>query len=91
MDEEFSKIEILVKGDDDQMVKMLEYIRSISVIGHSFDIVVDPDLREYKKSFYADGDGSFFIKSVKKNGIKVKTDKEGKLIESYLNKLYQKR
>ena len=87
MTEDFSKVEILVKGDEGQMARMLEYIRSISVIGHSFEIVVDPDLREYKKSFYADGDGSFFIKHVKVDGKKIKLDKEGNVVESYLRSI----
>ncbi len=87
MDKEFSKIEILVKGDEGQMANMLEYIRSISSIGHSFEIVVDPDMSDYKKSFYADGDGSFRIKHVKLDGKIIKLDKEGNLIESYLRSI----
>lgn len=87
MAEEFTKIEILVKGDEGQMAKMLEYIRSTAVVGHSFEIVVDPDSRETKRSFYADGDGSFFIKHVKVDGIKFKVDKEGNVMESYLRSL----
>jgi len=87
MDEDFDKIEFLVKGDDGQMVSLLEYIRACASPGHSFDIVVDPDMREYRKSFFADGDGSFFMKDIKKNGVKIKTDKEGKIIETYLRSL----
>ena len=87
MDEEYNKIELLVKGDDGDMARMLEYIRANSAPGHSFSIVVDPDLREAKRTFYADGDGSFHIKHVKQNGKIVKIDKDGKLIESYLNSI----
>jgi len=87
MTEEFNKIEILVKGDEGQMARMLEYIRITAAPGHSFEIVVDPDMREYKKSFYADGDGSFFIKHVKVDGKKIKLDKEGKVVESYLRSI----
>ncbi len=86
MSEEFTKIEILVKGDEGQMAKMLEYIRSNAVTGHSFEIVVDPDSDDTRK-FYADGDGSFYIKHVKLNGRKFKVDKEGNVMESYLRSL----
>jgi len=86
MSEEFSKVEILVKGDEGQMARMLEFIRSNSVTGHSFEIVVDPDSDDTRK-FYADGDGSFIIKHVKVNGIKLKVDKEGNVIESYLRSI----
>jgi len=86
MAEEFAKIEILVKGDEGQMAKMLEYIRSNSSIGHSFEIVVDPDSDGTRK-FYADGDGSFFIKHIKLNGRKFKVDKEGNVTESYLRSI----
>lgn len=87
MNTEYDKIELLVKGDDGDIARMLEFIRANAAPGHSFEIVVDPDLREYKRSFYADGDGSFHIKHVKKNGKLVKLDKDGKLLENYLRSL----
>jgi hypothetical protein len=87
MDKEFDKVEFLVKGDEGQMAAMIEYINRCSAVGHSFNIVVDPDLSEYKKSFFADGDGSFRIKDVKNNGVKVELDKEGDILESYLRSL----
>jgi len=86
MAEEFAKVEILVKGDEGQMAKMLEHIRQTAVVGHSFDIIVDPDSDE-RRRFYADGDGSFFIKHVKLNGRKFKVDKEGNVMESYLRSI----
>lgn len=84
---EFTKIEVLVDDYEDQLVKMIEYIKNTANIGHSFDVVVDPDLSDYRKKFFFDGDGSFYIKEVKRDGKKVKIDKDGKLIESYLTKI----
>ena len=87
MAEAFTKVEFLVKGDEGQMAKMVEYIRSTAIVGHSFEIVVDPDSRETKRSFSADGDGAFFIKDVKVDGRKFKVDKEGNVMESYLRSI----
>lgn len=43
---------------------MLEYIATNGNTGHSFEIVVDPDLKENRKIFGWDGDGSDMIKSI---------------------------
>jgi len=80
------EIKIIVIDDENQLVKMVEYIRSTAGIGHSFEVIVDPDTKDYTKKFYFDGDGAFFIKEVKKNGKKVNV-KDDKLIEGYLKKL----
>lgn len=84
--EDLNEIKILLRDPDNQLVKMIDYIMHTANIGHSFEVVVDPDLREYKKSFYMDGDGSFFIKEVRKNNKKVKV-KDDKIIEGYLRKI----
>jgi hypothetical protein len=83
-----TKIEVLVRDDEDQLVKMIEHIRLLAGPGHSFVVVVDPDAskEEGKETFSMDGDGAFFIKEVKKNGKKVNM-KDGKLIEGYLKKI----
>lgn len=85
IEDRLTKIEVLVRDPDDQLVKMIEHIRLLSSPGHSFIADVDPDAskEEGRESFSFDGDGSFFIKYVKKNGKKVKM-KDGKLLESYL-------
>jgi len=80
------EIKIIVIDDENQLVKMVEYIRSTAGIGHSFEVIVDPDTKDYTKKFYFDGDGAFFIKEVKKNGKKVNI-KDNKLIEGYLKSL----
>lgn len=86
--EDLSEIKVLLRDPDNQLVKMIDYIMHTANIGHSFEVVVDPDLREYTKKFYMDGDGSFYIQEVKKDGNKVKV-KDDKLIEEYLNCLQQ--
>ena len=86
--EDLDEITVLLRDHDDQLVKMIDYIMGNAGPGHSFEVVVDPDMRENRKSFFMDGDGSFYIQEVKKNGNKVKI-KDDKLIEGYLNCLQQ--
>ena len=81
--EEIDTITIKVRDYDYQLVKMLRYIMTIANYGHSFDVVVDPSMSEYKKSFFMDGDGAFHIKDLKKNGIKV----NDKIVEGYLKRI----
>jgi len=47
------------------LIGLLEYIKSNAAPGHSFEIVVDPNMRENKKSFYMDGDGNSYITNIK--------------------------
>ena len=84
--QEFDEITVQLRDPDNQLVKMIEYIKGAANIGHSFEVVVDPDMREYRKSFFMDGDGSFYIKEVKKNKRIVKLDGD-KLIETYLERI----
>lgn len=84
--EELDEITIKVKDPDNQLVKMIDHIMHSANIGHSFEVIVDPDLRERTKKFYMDGDGSFYIKEVRKNGKKVKVE-DDKLIEGYLKRI----
>lgn len=87
-EDRLTKIEVLVRDDEDQLVKMIEHIRLLSSPGHSFISIVDPDAskEEGRETFSFDGDGAFYIKEVKKNGKKVNM-KDGKLIEGYLKKI----
>jgi len=81
--EQLTEITVKVRDPDDQLVKMIDYIMHTANIGHSFEVVVDPDMSEHRKKFYMDGDGSFSITEVKINGIKYKTDK----IKEYLERI----
>ena len=86
MIQELDELTMKIRDPDMQLVKLIEYIRVTAGPGHSFDVVVDPDMSEYKKSFFMDGDGSFFIKDIKINSKKVKVV-DDKVIENYLQKI----
>jgi len=79
--EELDELVIKLRDHDDQLFKMIDYIMHTANIGHSFEVIVDPNMREYRKSFFMDGDGSFYIQDVKKNGSKMKK------IEEYLRSI----
>lgn len=81
--EQLTEINVKLRDPDDQLVKMIDYIMHTANIGHSFEVVVDPDMSEYRKRFSMDGDGSFHIAEVKKNGMKYKED----TIEEYLKRI----
>jgi len=85
-EEQLDEITVKLRDPDNQLVKMIDYIMHIANVGHSFITVVDPELREYTKKFSMDGDGSFYIQEVKKNGKKVKM-KDDNLVESYLKRI----
>ena len=53
------RLTVSVRGDDGGLRKLLAYIRDTAGIGHSFDVVVDPDDSEHRKRFDIDGDGAF--------------------------------
>ena len=81
-----TKIEIEVIDPDNQLIRLIDYISKLSAPGHSFSVVVDPDTQD-EKSFGIDGDGSFYIKSLKVNEKKFKIDVDDKIIEEYLKQL----
>lgn len=84
--EDLTELVIKLRDPDYQLVRLIDYISRTSAPGHSFEVVVDPDMREHRKSFGIDGDGAFFIKEFKMNGKKV-VMKDDKIIEGYLKKL----
>lgn len=63
-DNPYDEITLRVTDPDDQLVKMLKYIKENSDPGHSFPIVVDPDDTDKKQIFRFDGDGSFHLSEV---------------------------
>ena len=80
------EITMTIIDPDNQLISLIDYINILSGPGHSFEVVVDPDMREHKKSFYMDGDGAFSIKDLKMNGKKV-VIKNDKIVEGYLKGL----
>lgn len=65
-------IEIECRDTEGELARLLTYIMRTGNIGHSFDIVVDPDMSDYKMSFGWDGDGADRIRSIKVDGKKIK-------------------
>lgn len=86
MADDYDEITITLRDPDNQLSLMLDYIKGIANIGHSYEIIVDPELSEYTKKFFIDGDGAFYIEKVKRNGKEVKVEKD-KLIEGYLKRI----
>lgn len=67
------EVSFRVKGDaKSEMVEMLKYISDIGGVGHSFEIVVDPDLSDYREEFFFDGDGADGIDDIKIDGEKTR-------------------
>lgn len=66
-----STIEIECSDMDGSLIRLLAYIMRTGNLGHSFDIVVDPDMKEHKMNFGWDGDGADSIRGIKLNGKKV--------------------
>lgn len=62
-------------SNPDKLHDLITYIQQIGNGGHTFNIVVDPDDKEYMKKFEWDGDGSDKIQSVtaSKSQTEVKT------------------
>jgi hypothetical protein len=81
--DDMPEITIKLRDPDNQLLRLLDYIRELSSPGHSFSVVVDPDMSENRKSFGIDGDGSFFIRQIKLNK-KIAKFKDDKLLERYL-------
>jgi len=54
------------KGSGENLVKILDCIKGVGNVGHSFSVVVDPDEKEKlsERTFGWDGDGSDYIDSI---------------------------
>ena len=59
--DDFTIIKVQATDNDQNLQNLLEYIAKIGNAGHSFSIVVDPDVKESAKTFSWDGDGSDHI------------------------------
>jgi len=71
-DDGYSEISFKIRGD--ALVSLLTLLQHCEVIGgygHSFDIEIDPNDSEYKRTIGFDGDGSDGIKDIKLDGKKV--------------------
>jgi len=64
--DDMDKIEIYCRDRENSLVKILSAIAGKGNVGHSFEIIIDPDNQPIKIGW--DGDGSDYIKKIIKNG-----------------------
>jgi rubrerythrin len=55
---------IQLRDTSNSIQDLLEYLMGTANIGHTFDVVVDPDNKDHEKKFEIDGDGSDFFYSI---------------------------
>ena len=55
---------VFCRDDDGTLKRLIEAIGKHGNGGHSYDIVLDPDMKDEKESFFWDGDGSDRIDSI---------------------------
>lgn len=53
-------------SNSDQLIELLNYIKELGNIGHSFTVVVDPGNTDHEKKFEWDGDGADHISNIVK-------------------------
>lgn len=63
--EDFKKITVECRDDDNSLELLLNEIKSRGNVGHSFTIILDPGSDDQKQIFW-DGDGSDYIKNISK-------------------------
>jgi hypothetical protein len=85
IEESLTEINIKLRDPDNQLARLIEYIRRLSAPGHSFEVIVDPK-SEDEKSFGIDGDGPFYIKEIKLNKKQLKIV-DDKIVEEYLSRI----
>ena len=67
--DDWSEISFKVKGDTEMFKKLLRQCEYNGNVGHSFEIITDPDGDTGdKRSFGFDGDGADCISDIKVNG-----------------------
>lgn len=81
------KIQIEANDGDGKLSALLNYIKHVGNIGHSFSIVVDPGDREHEKRFSWDGDGSDHINEIRVDGAVQKVEGMCPLVAKALNSL----
>jgi len=65
----FAEVSFRVKGDAlHAMLKLLRHCERTGGMGHSFEIVLDPNNSDYRKTVGFDGDGADRIEDIKVNG-----------------------
>lgn len=63
------EVSFRVKGDGKRSIlEMLKHIADTGGVGHSFEIVVDPESSDYRQVFGWDGDGADRIDDIRVDG-----------------------
>jgi hypothetical protein len=62
--EKWKTIVLECRDEEDNLEKLLDYIKRTAAIGHSFVVEVDPEDREFRRRFSIDGDGADKIKAM---------------------------
>lgn len=86
LDGKKGKLIIDVVDSEGELQKLIDHIKKTANIGHSFEVVVDPDNKDYTEKFYIDGDGSFHIKDVefeKEDDEKEKKEESVKTVDAF--------
>lgn len=72
VDSQLDKIEIECRDTEGELSKLLAWISRSGNVGHSFEIIVDPENKDFNMRFFWDGDGSDHIGDITVNGNKMK-------------------
>jgi 8-oxo-dGTP pyrophosphatase MutT (NUDIX family) len=77
------KLVVDLDDDENQLTKLLTHIKETASVGHSFEVVVDPEDPEHRAKFFIDGDGAFRIKKVEQAADELAMDWTGTAILSH--------
>jgi len=62
--EKWKTIVLDCRDEEDNLERLLTYIKETAAIGHSFVVEVDPEDREFRRRFSIDGDGADKIATI---------------------------
>ena len=73
--DDFSEVSFQVRGDgQESLLKILQFCKKIGGGGHSFQIVLDPENSDTRRTVYFDGDGADRVKDICLNGTLITRD-----------------
>ncbi len=68
------RLTIELTDPDNQLKRLIDYVKETANVGHSFPIIVDQNDKSHEEEFYIDGDGAFYIESVKLDNLEKPKD-----------------
>lgn len=66
-------ITVTLRDRERSLVRLIQDIKAKANVGHSYEVITDPDDREHRGKFGIDGDGGFHIDEIKEDGVVVKS------------------